>query len=251
MKGIILAGGLGTRMGVSTKVTNKHLLAVYDYPMVHYPLMTLLKANIENILIVSGPEHSGDFQKYFNPDNKNIKELGGLEDRIEYYGYKLNLTYKTQYGGSKGIAHALNCAKEFSNKENLAVILGDNFLEDNLTNEISQFTSGAKIFLKEVQGPERFGVAEVRDNRVISIEEKPKQPKTNLAVTGLYLYDSKVFDIIKTLKPSARGEYEITDVNNAYIKKREVSYYILGGFWSDMGTPESLLRTANFIKQNE
>ena len=202
--------------------------------MIFYPLQKLLEADIREILIVSGPEHSGHF----------LRLLGsGREFRVKF-------TYEIQ-DESGGIAEALGLAEDFVDGENVAVILGDNIFGDNLSNEIKSFKSGAKIFLKEIPDANRFGVAEIKDNKVINIEEKPKYPKTNYAVTGFYLYDVQVFNIIKMLKPSARGEYEITDVNNYYIKKGIMEYTILNSFWSDAGTFESLFKSTKAVRDIE
>ena len=201
MKGVILAGGLGTRMYPCTKVTNKHLLPVYDKPMIYYPLLTMVRAGLKDIMIVTGGNYAGDFLRILG----NGREFG-LKD--------ISYTYQE---GEGGIADALKLAENFAEDEKVFVMLGDNIIEDDISREIEEFEKlpgGARIFLKEVDDPERFGVAEVRDNRVLNIEEKPHHPRSNLAVIGLYLYDNKVFDIIKTLKPSDRGELEITDVNN-------------------------------------
>ncbi len=232
MKGIILAGGYGTRLKPLTSITNKHLLPVYNKSMIMYPLTTLKNAGIKNILIITGPEHAGDFMKL----------LGSGKE------HSLNLTYKIQ-DEAGGIAQALGLAKDFANSESIAVILGDNIYEDAL--DFQNFKEGAKIFLKEVKDPERFGVAEINGKKIISIEEKPKTPKTNLAVTGLYLYDKKVFDIIEILKPSKRGELEITDVNNAYVKENKMNFEIIKGFWSDAGTFQSLYKASRFIRKKE
>ena len=226
-----MAGGSGTRLGMLTRVTNKHLLNVWDRPMILYPLEILLKAGIKDILIVSGPEHSGHF----------LRLLGSGKE------FNARFTYEIQ-DESGGIAQALSLAEDFSDGKNLAVILGDNIFQDNLSQDINSFRSGAKIFLKEVPDADRFGVAEIKEDKIINIEEKPKNPKTNYAVTGFYLYDSKVFDIINSLKPSKRGEYEITDVNNYYIKNGIMQYSIVKGFWSDAGTFESLFRAAKSIR---
>ncbi len=230
MKGIILGGGSGTRLGESTRVTNKHLLAVYDKPMIYHSINTLRNSNLTDILLILGGHRIGD-----------MVTLLGDGSHLE-----VNLTYKVQRE-SLGIAHALSLARDFAGKDRIAVLLGDNYFEENLREEVIGFNNGAKIFLKETKYPQRFGIAEVKDDKVINIEEKPKNPKTNLAVTGLYLYDQKVFDIIKTLKPSHRNELEITDVNNAYIINNELNYYVLKGYWGDMGEPDSLLETANFL----
>lgn len=234
MKGIILAGGTGTRLELLTRVTNKHLLPVYNKPMILYPLQKLLDAGIKEILIVSGPDHSGHF----------LRLLGSGKE------FKVRFTYEIQ-DEAGGIAQALGLAEDFADGENVAVILGDNIFEDNLSNELNSFRKGAKIFLKNVPDANRFGVAEIQGSKIINIEEKPKNPKTNYAVTGFYLYDSDVFDIIRTLKPSARNEYEITDVNNHYIKKGLLDYYIVNGFWSDAGTFESLFNAAKAVRDIE
>ena len=195
-----------------------------------YPINTLKNAGIKEILIITGPEHAGDFMKFLGSG----KEID------------VNLTYKIQ-DSAGGIAQALDLAENFAKGDSIAVILGDNIYEQNF--DFSNFNEGAKIFLKEVPDPNRFGVAEVDNDKVINIEEKPENPKTNLAVTGLYLYDSKVFDITKTLKPSQRGELEITDVNNAYIKENKMTFEKVQGFWSDAGTFTSLHKTIDFVKQ--
>jgi glucose-1-phosphate thymidylyltransferase len=233
MKGVILAGGTGSRLYPLTKVTNKHLLPVYDKPMICYPLEMLIDAGIEEIMVVSGRGHAGHF----------LELLGsGLE-------YGVSITYEIQEEAG-GIAQALGLARTWAGKDDICVILGDNIFEDSIKEDVAKFGSGAKIFLKEVSNPQRFGVAEVNGSRLLSIEEKPKAPKSNLAVTGLYMYDSRVFQIIKTLKPSGRGELEITDVNNAYLRKKEMDFSILKGFWSDAGTFESLLRASLMVQQH-
>ena len=226
MKGIILAGGTGSRLYPLTKVTNKHLLPVYDKPMICYPLHTLLTANIKDIMIVSGRGHAGHF----------LELLGSGTN------FDAHFTYEIQ-DEAGGIAQALSLAEDFADDDDVAVILGDNIFQDNVTDAVQAFTSGAHIFLKQVQDVERFGVAEIDKNsgNVLSIEEKPKVPKSDYAVTGLYIYDNRVFDIIKTLKPSGRGELEITDVNNEYIRQGKMRYSVLDGYWSDAGTFESLL----------
>lgn len=232
MKGVILAGGTGSRMMPLTKVTNKHLLPIYDKPMVFYPLQTMIDAGIKDILIVSGPGHAGHF----------LNLLGSGKE----FGVRLTFEIQDEAGG---IAQALALAEDFADEEPVTVILGDNIFEDNIKKDVQNFMGGAKIFLKEVNDPERFGVAEVKGSKVIGIEEKPKKPKSNWAVTGLYIYDADVFRIIKTLKPSGRGELEITDVNNAYIKKGKMEAAFIKGFWSDAGTFDSLLRASNMVKE--
>lgn len=232
MKGIILAGGTGSRLYPLTKVTNKHLLPVYDKPMIYYPLFTLINSGIEDIMIVSGQGHAGHF----------LELLGSG------YDFNINLTYEIQKRAG-GIAQALSLAEKWVGDDNVAVILGDNIFQDIIEEEVQSFSTGAKIFLKEVNDAHRFGVADISEEKVISIEEKPKNPKSDYAVTGLYLYDSDVFSIIKKLNPSVRGELEITDVNNQYISKGMMQYSILGGYWSDAGTFQSLMRASNLVQQ--
>ncbi|MCX6384965.1 MAG: sugar phosphate nucleotidyltransferase [Actinobacteria bacterium] len=236
MKGVILAGGLGSRLMPCTKVTNKHLLPVYDKPMIYYPIMTLVNAGIEDILIVTGGNHAGEFLRLLG----NGKEFG-LKD-ISY----------TFQEGEGGIADALKLAEHFAKDEKIFVILGDNIAEDNVRAHVNDFINqpkGAKVFLKEVPDPERFGVAVIKDGVIISIEEKPRDPKTNLAVCGLYMYDNEVFDIAKNLKPSNRGELEITDVNNEYIRRKSMTYSILKGWWTDAGTFESLFKASCLVAE--
>lgn len=231
MKGVILAGGLGTRLYPLTHATNKHLLPVYDKPMVYYPIQTLVNAGIEDILVVVGGPHCGDFIRVL----QNGKDFGVR-----------HLEYAYQNSGDGGIADALKLASEFADNESIAVILGDNCTDADISREVKEFKEGAVIYLKEVPDPHRFGVAELdpKDKlKVIGIEEKPKKPKSNLAVTGVYLYDDNVFHHISTIKPSARGQLEITDVNNIYIKEGNLRWASLDGFWSDAGTFESLYRT--------
>ena len=232
MKGVILAGGTGSRLYPLTKVTNKHLLPVYDKPMIYYPLQTLLEAGIDEIMIVSGRGHAGHF----------LELLGSGEE------WGAQFTYQIQEKAG-GIAHALGLAERWAEEEDITVILGDNIFQDNVKGDIDTFTSGAKIFLKEVPDANRFGVAELKDDTIVSIEEKPQKPKSHYAVTGLYIYDSSVFEIIRTIKPSGRGELEITDVNNAYMKKGEMRYSILRGFWTDAGTFDTLIRAGVLIQK--
>jgi glucose-1-phosphate thymidylyltransferase len=234
MKGVILAGGLGTRLYPLTKVTNKHLLPVYDKPMIYYPIQTLINAGIDDILIVTGGNNAGDFLKLLG----NGKEFG-----LKH----INYTYQE---GEGGIAEALRLAEFFASGEKVCVILGDNIIEKNIRRAVRNFQKqkeGAKILLKEVPDPQRFGVAELREDRIVRIEEKPGEPKSQYAVIGIYLYDNDVFNIIKTLKPSNRGELEITDVNNRYIEKGLMTWDILEGWWTDAGTFESLLRANQLI----
>lgn len=234
MKGIVLAGGNGRRLEPVTNVTNKHLLAVYDKPMVFYPIQTLIDAEIKDILIVSGKDHAGGF----------LKLLGSGKD------FNVRFSYEVQ-DEAGGIAQALSLAQDFVDTDSCAVILGDNIFEDRFKDQIEDFNEkgGAQIFLKQVQDPQRFGVAELNGEQVVNIEEKPSTPKTDFAVTGLYLYDNNVFEIISTLKPSSRGELEITDVNNVYIKNGLMTASFVNGLWTDAGTFESLYR-ANSIARN-
>ena len=234
MKGVILAGGNGTRLHPLTLVTNKHLLPVYKKPMIFWPLETLKHCGIKNILIISGRGHAGHFVNLLGSGKK----------------FGLNLSYEVQENAG-GIAHALAIAEDFADNGKIAVILGDNIFMDSkdIRNGVRGFKNqkkGAKIFLKSVSDANRFGVAEVRNRKVVRIEEKPNKPKSDLAVTGIYLYDNQVFEIIKKIKPSKRGELEITDVNNQYIKKNQMAYQLLNSEWTDAGTFDSLLR-ANLI----
>ena len=232
MKGVILAGGTGSRLYPLTKVTNKHLLPVYDKPMIYYPMETLRNAGIKEIMIVSGRGHAGHF----------LELLGSGVD------YGVHFTYEIQEKAG-GIAQALSLAEDFVDGDSVTVILGDNIFQDNIEKDVANFNGGAKIFLKEVTDAHRFGVAELKGEKVIGIEEKPREPKSNFAVTGLYIYDSEVFDAIKTLKPSGRGELEITDVNNYYVDRGDMEYGVLEGFWSDAGTFESLLRAEMLVRE--
>ena len=238
MKGVILAGGLGTRLEPLTRITNKHLLPIYNRPMIYYPLETLVQAGITEIMIVAGGNHAGEF----------LRLLGnGAEFGLRH----LNYTYQR---GEGGIAEALGLAEHFIDRDRVVVILGDNIVEKSIKSSVERFArqaQGARILLKEVEDPGRFGVAELRDGRVVSIEEKPAQPKSNLIVTGIYLYDAQVFDIIKTLKPSRRGELEITDVNNAYIALGQMAYDVLDGWWTDAGLPETLYRATTLVRERE
>ncbi len=237
MKGVILAGGLGSRLAPCTHVTNKHLLPVYDRPMIYYPIQTLINAGIQDILIVTGGQFAGDF----------LKLLGNGSE----FGLKhVNYTYQE---GEGGIADALSLAEYFVGGDKVCVILGDNIIEGNIKAAADAFAAqsrGAKILLKEVDDPERFGVAEVAGGKVLRIVEKPKQPKSKLAVTGLYFYDAHVFEFIKGLTPSARGELEITDVNNMYIDQGTLTYDMLNGWWTDAGTFGSLRRATNLVAES-
>ncbi len=234
MKGIILAGGLGTRLYPLTKVINKHLLPVYDKPMIYYPVETLITAGIRDILIVTGGNHAGEFLRLIG----NGKEFG-----LQHVNY----TYQE---GEGGIAEALGLARHFCEDEKMVVILGDNIIEKNIIRAVEEFEQqprGARILLKEVPDPERFGVAELDGDRVKRIVEKPGKPKSNLAVVGIYFYDSQVFSFIDQLEPSGRGELEVTDVNNMYMKRGELRYGMLDGWWTDAGTFESLLKASNLV----
>ena len=236
MKGIVLAGGTGSRLFPLTKITNKHLLPIYDRPMIYYPIQTLVDAGIRDILIVTGGRNSGDFLRLL----ANGKQFG-----LEH----INYTYQE---GEGGIADALALAKHFADGQKTCVILGDNIIEGSIRKAAEQFTAqaeGAHILLKEVQDAERFGVAEVAGGKIVGIEEKPQRPKSNYAVTGIYMYDPTVFEKIQTLVPSNRGELEITDVNNAYIGEGTMSFSFLDGWWTDAGTFDSLLRAANLVAQ--
>ena len=236
MKGIILAGGLGTRMYPLTKITNKHLLPVYDRPMVCYPLQALINGGIRDILIVTGGNSAGDFLRLLG----NGKEFG-----LKH----INYTYQE---GEGGIAAALDLAEYFADGEKICVVLGDNLIEKNIARAVRSFQeqkAGAKILLKEVPDPQRFGVPEIVEGTIRGIVEKPKTPKSNYAVIGIYMYDASVFEIIKTLKPSDRGELEITDVNNEYLRRGNLTYDILDGWWTDAGTFDSLLRASNLVAQ--
>ena len=230
MKGVVLAGGLGTRLLPLTRVTNKHLLPVYDKPMIFYPIQTLVDAGIRDIMVVTGGSSAGDF----------LRLLGNGED----FGLaQMHYTYQKMEGG---IADALSLAERFVGGDKVVVILGDNFIQGSIRQAVEDFErqpKGAKIFLKEVPNPEEFGVAELEGDKVVRIVEKPKQPATNLAVIGIYMYDSRVFEICNGLEPSARGELEITDVNNDYIQNSIMTYEVLDGWWADCGSFEALLRS--------
>ena len=233
MKGIVLAGGLATRLRPLTKVTNKHLLPIYNRPMIYYPIQNLVDAGIEEILIVTGGNNAGDF----------LRLLGNGKE----FGFKhLDYTYQE---GEGGIADALSLAEHFAEGEHIAVILGDNIYEKSFRSSVQTYLEhgrGARVHLKKVKNPQRFGVPVLDGARVVKIEEKPELPQSDYAVTGIYLYDPQVFDIVRTLVPSGRGELEITDVNNAYIAAGEMTYAMVDGWWSDAGTFESLLR-ANIL----
>jgi len=238
MKGIVLAGGLGSRLYPLTKITNKHLLPIYDKPMIYYPIQTLVDAGIEEILVVTGGRNAGDFLRLLaNGKGFGLKHLN--------YAYQ---------EGEGGIADALALAEHFAEGDRICVILGDNLVENNIRGAVDAFRAqpaGARILLKEVTDAERFGVAEIAGDRILGIEEKPAKPKSNYAVTGIYLYDESVWQKVKTLEPSARGELEITDVNNAYIHEGTMTFSYIDGWWTDAGTFESLLRAANLVAESQ
>jgi glucose-1-phosphate thymidylyltransferase len=236
VKGVVLAGGLATRLMPLTAVTNKHLLPVYNQPMVYYPIQTLVNAGITDIMIVTGGNSAGDFLRLL----KNGRAFG-----LKH----LNYTYQE---GEGGIAAALALVEDFAEGEPICVVLGDNIIEKNICQAVRAYRhqgGGAKIILKHVHDPQRFGVPELDGKRVVRIEEKPREPKSDYAVIGVYMYDAEVFQIIKTLKPSARGELEITDVNNAYIERGEMTWDELDGWWTDAGTFDSLLRASNLVAE--
>ncbi|MGQ7884805.1 sugar phosphate nucleotidyltransferase [Paenibacillus sp. WC2504] len=234
MKGIILAGGTGSRLFPLTKVTNKHLLPVGKYPMIFHSVAKLKQADINDILIVTGKDHMGDVVNLLGSG----REMG------------VTFTYKVQ-DEAGGIAQALDLAEHFVGDDQMVVILGDNVFEESIVPFVNNFRAqrkGAKILIQEVQDPQRYGVPELNGDKIVSIEEKPKRPKSNFAVTGIYMYDSSVFGIVKTLKPSGRGELEITDVNNAYIERNELTYDILQSWWTDAGTHASLAKANELAK---
>ena len=236
MKGVVLAGGTGSRLFPLTKITNKHLLPIYDKPMIYYPIQTLVEAGILEVLVVTGGRNAGDFLRLL----ANGKEFGLKQ---------INYAYQE---GEGGIAEALALAEHFAEGESICVILGDNLIEGSIAEAAQDFAkqeTGAKILLKEVPDASRFGVAELDGDRIIGIEEKPEHPKTNLAVTGIYMYDATVFEKCRHLKPSRRGELEITDVNNAYIREGTMSFNYLSGWWTDAGTFDSLRRATNLVAE--
>ena len=236
MKGVVLAGGLGTRLDPLTRITNKHLLPVYDKPMIYYPIETLVNAGMSDILIVTGGQNAGDF----------LRLLGNGKD----FGLKhINYTYQE---GEGGIAEALELAEHFSDGHKICVVLGDNLIEGNIVGAAQAFRDqegGARILLKAVPDAERFGVAEIRGDRIMAIEEKPSRPQSNYAVTGIYMYDATVFDKVNTLEPSRRGELEITDVNNLYIREGTMTFSMLEGWWTDAGTIDSLQRASTLVAE--
>lgn len=238
MKGIILAGGTGSRLDPLTRVTNKHLLPVYNKPMIYFPIQTLVEAGITDIMIVSGKGHAGQF----------LELLRSGKD----FGAKFSFGVQEEAGG---IAQALGLCEDFSDHEKICVILGDNILEDSIAKAVKDFSAqeiGAKIFLKSVENPKSFGVAEVQGDKIVNIIEKPLEPKSDLAVVGVYMYDKQVWDVIKTLKPSGRGELEITDVNNFYCQQQTMTFEILKGWWGDGGESfESLLKAAELVANKE
>ena len=237
MKGVILAGGLGSRLHPLTKITNKHLLPVYDQPMIYYPIRALINAGIDDIMIVTGGNSAGDF----------LRLLGNGKD----FGLKhLNSTYQE---GEGGIADALSLVEHFADEDPICVVLGDNIIEKNIraaADAYRQQGNGAKILLKKVHDPQRFGVPELEGDKVLRIEEKPIEPKSDFAGLGIYFYDNSVFEVIRGLEPSARGELEITDVNNHYIARGEMTWNELDGWWTDAGTFDSLLRASNLVAES-
>lgn len=238
MKGIILAGGLGTRLHPLTKITNKHLLPVYDKPMIYYPIQTLVNAGIDDIMLVTGGNNAGDF----------LRLLGNGSQ----FGLKhLNYTYQEREGG---IAEAVGLCQNFIGDSKMVIILGDNIVERGIRSAVEAFRKqerGARILLKRVKNPREYGIAEIEDSRIVRIVEKPKEPKSDLAVIGVYMYDNRVFDIVRDLKPSDRGELEITDVNNVYLEGGELTYSILEGHWADAGESiDALLETNIFVKEH-
>ncbi len=236
MKGVVLAGGLGTRLSPLTRVTNKHLLPVYDQPMIYYPIRTLIEAGITDILIVTGGASAGDFLRL-------------LRNGAEFGLRRLNYSYQE---GEGGIADALRLAEDFAEGGSVCVMLGDNIVQSSIGAAVRNFkrqVSGAKILLSEVPDPQRFGVPVFEGERIIRIEEKPSSPASQYAVIGVYMYDNSVFEIIKTLRPSGRGELEITDVNNAYIASSNLTWDVLEGWWTDAGTFDSLIRASNLVAE--
>ncbi len=236
MKGVVLAGGTGSRLSPLTRVTNKHLLPIYDKPMIYYPLQTLVEAGIQDILIVTGGNNAGDFLRLL----RNGKDFG------------LNQLSFAYQEGEGGIANALRLAEPFAAGERICVILGDNILENSIRGARERFQQqqdGALILLKEVQDPERFGVPVFEGKRIVRIEEKPKVPGSPYAVIGVYFYDGTVFDRVRTLRPSGRGEFEITDVNNSFLFEEQLSYYVIDGGWTDAGTFESLWRATKMVRE--
>lgn len=234
MKGIVLAGGTGSRLFPLTKITNKHLLPIYEKPMIYYPIETLVEAGIDDLLVVTGGRNAGDFLRLLG----NGKEFG-----LKH----INYAYQE---GEGGIAEALALAEHFAENGQICVVLGDNIIEGSIAEAVKDFKQqrrGAKVLLKQVPDADRFGVAEINGNHIVAIEEKPAKPKSNYAVTGIYMYDETVFDKTRTLKPSARGELEITDVNNAYINEGTMTFNYLEGWWTDAGTFDSLLRAGNLV----
>jgi glucose-1-phosphate thymidylyltransferase len=236
MKGIVLAGGIGSRLYPLTRVTNKHLLPVYDKPMIFYPLQTLVDAGIRDILIVTGGQNAGDFLRLL----QNGKEFGLQQ---------LSFAYQE---GEAGIADALRLAEPWAKGDQICVVLGDNIIEGDVRDAASSFDrqdKGAMVMLKEVPDPERFGVPVIENGRIVRIEEKPKKPQSSYAVIGIYFYDGTVFDRIRGLKPSGRGEYEITDINNSYIAEGTLRHTLLEGWWTDAGTFESLWHASNMVRE--
>jgi len=232
MKGVILAGGRGTRLNPLTKIVNKHLIQVYNKPMIYFPIQTLAKAGIEEVLIVTSAHHIQSFRDLLG-EGKN---------------FGVRLQFAIQEGGALGISDAIRAAKDFADGSDIAVILGDNIFEEDFSREIATFNSGARVFIYEVHDPGRFGVAELDGDKVVSLEEKPENPRSNWAATGFYLYDSSVFEIIETLEVSDRGELEVTSLNQAYLNHGELTASRVEGFWIDAGTFESLFRASSMVR---
>ena len=236
MKGVVLAGGKGSRLYPLTRVTNKHLLPVFERPMIYYPIQTLVDAGIRDVIVVTGGHNSGDFLRL-------------LSNGKDFDLHRIHYTYQE---GEGGIADALRLAEPFVEGEKICVILGDNIIENNIVGSANHFakqTAGAHILLKEVPDPQRFGCPEISDGRILRIEEKPKNPKSNFAVTGIYFYDATVFEKIARTRPSARNELEITDVNNMYLEEGTLTHSMLDGWWTDAGTFESLLKATNLVAE--
>jgi glucose-1-phosphate thymidylyltransferase len=236
IKGVVLAGGTGSRLHPLTRITNKHLLPIYNLPMIFYPIQALVNAGIEDILIVTGGQHAGEFLRLLS----NGKDFGLRH---------INYTYQE---GERGIADALRLARFFADGQKICVILGDNIIENNIRDATERFLAqecGAHVILREVEDPERFGCPEIMDGSIVRIDEKPKRPKSNYAVTGIYFYDDTVFEKIDRMRPSWRGELEITDVNNMYIEEGNLTFSLLEGWWTDAGTVESLRRATNLVAE--
>ena len=253
LKGVILAGGKATRLRPLTKVISKQLLPVYNKPMIYYPLETLIQAGIEDILIVVSRDHAGMFLELLSDGSAFLQDIRKLEGGDKYCDIKLRLSYVIQEE-ARGSAHAISLAENFADGDRIVVVLGDNIIQDNIKDAVDRYKmqkTGAKIFLKEVDNPQSFGVAEIREDKIIGVVEKPNTPPSNLAVVGIYMYDNQVFDIIRGIKPSERGELETTDVNNYYISRNQMTYEILQGWWGDGGESFDSLLNAGILAANE